>query len=261
MAMSDNPYAAPKADLSKAFDGLAGGSLQGGIEGRYSLSVDQIWSHAWKSTRGAKAPLVLAMLVFMAASVALSEVLALVGLDGQAYLERGDFVRGYLLTIVSGVILSPVTVPMMAGVVMMAARRAAGRKIRFVEMFAYFDRVVPLVALSVMSTFLMYVGFLLCILPGLYLAVAYSLAAPVLVDKNLGPWQALEASRKAIHQSWFSVCLLIFGTSIIGMVGSIFLITIVWSVPWMMLCFGTLYVTVFGLGDDEPRPISESAPI
>ena len=38
--------------------------------------------------------------------------------------------------------------------------------------------------------------------------MAYLLAIPLVVERGLSPWQALEASRKAITQHWFKVCLL-----------------------------------------------------
>ena len=246
--MSDNPYVPPEASTARALDVLVEGNLQSGLDGRYEFSIDRIWSHAWKSIRGAKAPIFVGMLIFMAASVAISEALALVNLNGQVYLEQGDFIRGYLLTIASGIIMSPITVPLMAGIYMMGARRAAGREVRIGDVFAHFDKLVPLVVMSVMSTVLMYVGFIFCLLPGLYLAVGYSLAIPLLVDKGLSPWEALETSRKAIHHRWLSVFLFFLGTSIVGTLASVPIVTILWSLPWMMVCFGALYVTVFGLG-------------
>ena len=244
--MSENPYLPPDADLAKSADELESGSLTRGIDGLYAFTIRQVWSHAWKRSKGAKAPLLLGMLVFGATAWVLTAALARIGLDGQTMINRGDLATGYFVSMVSGVIISPITVPMMAGLIMMAVRRAGGNTIRFGEMFRYFDRVVPLVVLSFLSTVLIYAGLLLCLLPGIYLSVAYTLALPVLVDKNLSPWRALEASRKAIHARWLNVFGLFVATWLFLVLVSIPVITLVWSLPWLLLCIGTLYVIVFG---------------
>lgn len=42
-------------------------------------------------------------------------------------------------------------------------------------------------------------------LPLIYLQTAYLLVIPLIVDRQLGIWQAMEASRKTISQRWFKV--------------------------------------------------------
>lgn len=48
------------------------------------------------------------------------------------------------------------------------------------------------------------IGTLLLILPGIYLAVAYMLAVPLIVERKLGFWDAMEASRKIVTKRWFA---------------------------------------------------------
>ena len=45
---------------------------------------------------------------------------------------------------------------------------------------------------------------LLLILPGIYLAVAYILTVPLIIERKLGFWDAMEASRKIVTKRWFS---------------------------------------------------------
>jgi hypothetical protein len=46
------------------------------------------------------------------------------------------------------------------------------------------------------------IGFALCILPGVYLAVAWTFALPLVADKRLDFWPALELSRKVVTRIW-----------------------------------------------------------
>lgn len=48
------------------------------------------------------------------------------------------------------------------------------------------------------------IGTLLLLLPGIYLAVAYMLTVPLIVERKLGFWDAMEASRKIVTKRWFS---------------------------------------------------------
>jgi GYF domain 2 len=52
------------------------------------------------------------------------------------------------------------------------------------------------------SSLLIGVGALLCILPGIYLATAWTFARVLVIDKKLDFWDAMECSRKVVHRHW-----------------------------------------------------------
>ncbi len=62
-------------------------------------------------------------------------------------------------------------------------------------------------------------GLLFCIIPGIYLMVAYSFAIPLVIDKKLGFWEALELSRKRVTEKWFLVFGLLLLCVLIGIAG------------------------------------------
>jgi hypothetical protein len=77
--------------------------------------------------------------------------------------------------------------------------------------------------------------------------IAYTGAVPLVVDKGLSPWQALESS-KAITHKWFTVFGLFFGVGILVTLSMIpVLLGLIWTIPWAILCFGVLYHRVFGV--------------
>lgn len=61
-------------------------------------------------------------------------------------------------------------------------------------------------------------GYLLLIIPGIYLQVIWCFALFLVVDKGLEPWAALEASRKAVAKNWFRMAM-ILGIAFLPVVG------------------------------------------
>ena len=100
---------------------------------------------------------------------------------------------------------------------------------------------------ALVSSLLITVGAAACIIPGIYLAVAWQLTLPIIIDKRLGFWDAMEVSRKVVTKSWWMlflfaiVCWLInFGGLLLCGIG--FFVT--W--PWTMIALTFLYEDIFG---------------
>jgi len=76
-----------------------------------------------------------------------------------------------------------------------------------------------LIVLSIVSTILVILGFLLLVLPGIYLAIGYTLAVPIMLFTTNPFWESMELSRKVVSQRFW----LFLGTFIlIGLIGVIF---------------------------------------
>jgi len=85
------------------------------------------------------------------------------------------------------------------------------------------------------------------ILPGLYLSIAYTFTMPLIVDKNMGVWDAMELSRKTVTKHWFKVFGLVLLLGIIALISAIPLgAGLIWTVPLMfMTLYGLLYPVMF----------------
>ena len=150
--------------------------------------------------------------------------------------------------ILISLLASALAYPFMAGINMVGIRRAADQPLSFNEIFSHFGRTVSLIITAVVMMLLIYLGMILLLIPGIYLGVAYLLAVPLVVERGLSPWQALEASRKAITQHWFKVFGLFIVLGLIIIVSAIPLgIGLVWSIPLMVVAMGVLYRTIFGV--------------
>lgn len=79
---------------------------------------------------------------------------------------------------------------------------------------------------------LLFLGMFLCCLPLVYISVAWAFAFILVIDKGLGPWTAMEVSRRVISRQWFQVFFTLFFGVILGMLGLIGLIIgIVFTIP------------------------------
>jgi len=78
----------------------------------------------------------------------------------------------------------------------------AGFSIAFLQLFLGY----------LVSALLIVVGFVFCVIPGIYFAVAWKFALPLMIDKKMEFWPAMELSRKVITRHWWSF----FGLAIMG---------------------------------------------
>jgi hypothetical protein len=63
------------------------------------------------------------------------------------------------------------------------------------------------------------VGTALCIIPGIYLSVAWIFATPLVIDKKMGVWEAMEFSRKMVTRHWFMVFALLIVVALVSICG------------------------------------------
>lgn len=97
------------------------------------------------------------------------------------------------------------TGPLYAGFFIMSHQVKTGQSRDFGMFFKGFDRFVPLMLYSVISSLFIVIGVFLLIIPGLYLAVAYLVGVPfVLFYHTRGFWDAMEFCRKAVTKDWWS---------------------------------------------------------
>lgn len=244
-AITPNPYAAPASNLQQP-TGDQVPSIEEALARGYDFSIGELISESWNRVKGTKGIIIGGFLVFyvvlMLATLILGGVIGIFGALSE------NLFLAFVGEIVISLLASALAYPFMAGINMVGIRRAADQPISFNEIFSHFGRTVPLVITAVVMMLLIYLGMFLLLIPGIYLGVAYLLAIPLVVERGLSPWQALEASRKAITQHWFKVFGLFLLLGLIVMVSAIPLgIGLVWTIPLMVIAMGVLYRTIFGV--------------
>jgi hypothetical protein len=232
-----NPYQAPKADLNaQAENPGASGSLDDALAGRYTFEVGEVMREAWSLTRGMKGAF------WGGASLLYLGYLAAAVIGGMLF-KDSPALRMVLNILLGG--LAPV---LFIGLIAMGVRRAAGLRIDHRTALGSFDKAVPAFIAGLLSTLLTYVGLILLVIPGVYLAVGYCMSLPLIADRNLRPWQAMETSRKAVTKRWFQYFGLFVAVGLLVLASAIPLgIGVIWTAPWALNVIGVAYRRTFGV--------------
>ena len=227
------------------------------------FAIGEIMAEAWGLTKGSKSIIFLGFCLLMVASLVVNLALSLAGgLDiggsqstslsfdvtgGQSYIDFGsdDWLATTLINQISNLIVAP----LFAGLILYGIRRArrdpaAG----WGDVFVPYSRMFSLYGLQALLAVFVFIGLLLLILPGIYLVVAYGMAIPLWVDRQLGIWESLERSRKTVSTVWFRYFGLGIATVLVFLVGTLFTLGIglIWILPWWVLVQGVAYRRLFG---------------
>jgi hypothetical protein len=234
---TSNPYEAPRADLNaQAVPPGDSGSLEDALAGRYDFAIGDVLREAWAMTSGMKG-------AFWGAAVLLYLGYMAVALVG-GLLLRGNAILNMGFNIVLGAI-APV---LFLGLISVGIRRAKGLSVRFETGFGSFNRASSAFIAGLLSTVLIYLGLILLVIPGIYLAVGYCMTMSLIVDRDFTPWQALEASRKAVTKRWFQFFGLFFLVGVLVVVSMLPLgIGLIWTAPWSVNVIGVAYRRTFGV--------------
>ncbi len=92
----------------------------------------------------------------------------------------------------------------------------------------------------------MFIGFLLLIIPGIYLSVAWILGVYLLVDKDLSPMDALGKSRDLVHEIGFwkvlvTVWAMTIGIQLISLIPILGFIGLLFLYPFTMMVLVSIY--------------------
>lgn len=201
--------------------------------------IGDVFREAWQLTSGFKATLWGALLIYIAITIVVTLPFEFMGKDS------------LIMMAISQIVVGLVTYPLYAGITLLGIKRSVGAATNAFMIFDYYSKIIPIFLLYVAIIILIMIGFVLLIIPGIYLAVAYSLAIPLLVEKNMGIWEALETSRKTIHKCWFKVFGLYLIVMVLLLLAAIPLgIGLIWAVPLTNLVVGVVYRNLFSVGQN-----------
>ncbi len=252
------PVSTDKSDVSESVDIEED---EEGISANDSdFTVGEILKEAWQKTKGAKGTLWAAVgvmyLILIAISFGGSFGVSTILIQDAPGLAMG--LNGTLQ-----VLSSWLSLIFTAGLLLIAVHKARRQPTTWKTLFDGFSgsKIVAISIACVLQVLLIGIGFLLLIVPGIYLAIGYGLTLPLILDKGLGPWEALETSRKAIHKKWWTV----FGVYVVMMllyaVSAIPLgIGLIWTVPMFMIAIGVVYCRFFdtpGTGEQDILEMDE----
>ena len=119
------------------------------------------------------------------------------------------------------------------------------------DIFRGFDLFGPSLAWIFVYTLLIILGYCLCILPGIYLSIAWVFSLMILADKKYGFWESMEMSRQVITANWGWMLLLLFVSSVIAVLGVLgCFIGLFITIPFSYLMLAAAYTRAFDSQDD-----------
>jgi uncharacterized membrane protein len=138
--------------------------------------------------------------------------------------------------------------PMMGGLYLFFLRRIRGQPATVGDIFQGFSLAfAQLLLLYIVSTLLTGLGLLLCLLPGIYLAVSWIFALLLVIDKRLDFWPAMELSRKVVSHHWWTIFGLSIVAGLVSMLGVFACIVGIFvTMPIMFGAIAYAYEDIFG---------------
>lgn len=138
--------------------------------------------------------------------------------------------------------------PLAGGFYLAMRKQMFGGNVAFGDYLLGFSKPVPLVLVGLVTNLLIGIGFLLLILPGVYLMVAYLFAILLVADRDMDFWAAMEASRKFITRQWFVFFVLVLLLVVANAVGAaVFGIGLLISIPFSVATVLCTYHDLIGL--------------
>ncbi|MCE2029540.1 hypothetical protein [Sessilibacter corallicola] len=247
-----NIYQAPTSDLSENVTHSDYGSLEKGLSGNYQLTVADVINESWRLTKGTKWTFNLALSVYgllFVLAVVIAMIPIFITLAGMTNVTLSGFFMVLIIVFYLGLIIA--TTPMTVALIMMGINRATDQPISVGMLFSQYHKTFPLFAVILVSGIFINIGSYLLIIPGIYLAIAYALSAPLVAEKDLSFWRAMETSRKAITHKWFTMFGIVFVLLVLNMIAMLpFGIGLIWTIPMSFIAIGITYRNIFGLGTE-----------
>jgi uncharacterized membrane protein len=207
----------------------------------YDFDIVEIIKAGFVWIDGVKLQFLVAFFLYVVIAVVTQTLLGLVFPTSTG--EEPNFLNGQIV----GILSYPVLMPLIAGIMMMGLKRTRDEEVKFASMFDYYSLMGKLALAGIVIYIMTIIGLLLFILPGIYLTVAYIYAPMLIIEKDMGVWEAMEYSRKAVSKHWFKVAGLMLALGLIMFFGFLALgIGLIWAVPLMFVTlYGLLYPVIF----------------
>lgn len=216
----------------------SGGSIENTLAGHADLEIGDVLKEAWEKSSGVRAIVLISGVVMVLVALLVTGVFGVMfSLQDQTFVER----------LILQCLTAAATYPIWAGIFMVTLGHSLGKAVDLNMVFTYYPMFVPLAIVGVIQSIATTIGMLLLILPGLYLAIALSLAIPLKVERDLPIGDCLMTSLKLVNAKFLNVAVIATVAALAGVVGFVTLIGWIWTIPWMAMMFAITYRQLAGV--------------
>lgn len=187
-----------------------GSNLDKAVQGDYKLDVQAIFKEGWSITKNNMQAIITGFIFVILLDLILdafaADFLATVyeamwtqpqDIEKLSELLPQMFMYFYLKIIILW--------PFLVGLEMMGISHSVGIKTRTAFIFSFLKRAAFVSLVGILTFTLIILGLYIFILPAIYLAIALSLATPLVIEKNMSPFSAVWLSLKATRFQWFKL--------------------------------------------------------
>ena len=188
----------------------------------YDLDIGQCIARSWALVKQHFWPIV---------GVSLLVTVAIGGANQLIGLISGPAIRGMIfehrfspgaiaLVFATSLIGAPIYAILMGGLFKYYLKLIRGEAAALSDAFSGFSSALgQLAVLGLVSHLLTLLGYLFCVLPGIYLYVSWIFAIPLVIDRRMDFWDAMELSRRVVSKHWFIVFAFLLVIGLIGVGG------------------------------------------
>jgi uncharacterized membrane protein len=211
--------------------GFADGDYELDIGGCVSRSWELVKNNFW-STVGVSTLIIVILVAFQQiAGLFTSPIIQ--GMIREKQISPG----GVLIVVLVSIVSTPVYMVLMAGLMKYFLKLIRGEPATVGDAFSGFGPMIgQLILLGLVMNVLVLIGYALCIIPGIFLQVAWLFAMALVIDRRMNFWDAMELSRKMVCKHWFIVFAFLIVYTLVVMAGLI------------ACCIGILVTIPIGLG-------------
>src|SRR5258708_6404513 len=194
----------------------------GVLERDYDLDIGSCIGRGWELVKNNFWPVVGISLLVLFAAGAVNQIIGLISRPAmQAMIERREFSpSAVLLVMLTSILSMPVETLFNGGLFRYYLKLIRGETADVGDAFSGFNLAFgPLLLLGFVRGLLTLLGILLCVVPGIYLSVAWFFALPLVIDRQMDFWPAMELSRKVVSRHWFTVFGLILLAGLVSICG------------------------------------------
>jgi len=141
----------------------------------------------------------------------------------------GDFFRALLVIVVLGGIVSWITSSIATGMAVKSASdiMEKGGGTLQESLSSVMSKLASLLVASLITGILVFIGFLLLVVPGIILMIMFSLIVPAIIIEQKGPFESLGRSSKLVSHRWLKTFVLLVIVGLIVVVISLIVSAIV----------------------------------
>ena len=134
--------------------------------------------------------------------------------------DLGNFALLSLIFVLVNSVASIVTQgPLQTGMHLFCAKKLYGRRAELGDMFKGFDYFLPAFVAALLIGLFVFVGVLLCVIPGLVVASMYKFTYLFILDKRMDFWPAMQASHDVVKNDYFGFTMFLIAMGCINILG------------------------------------------